>query len=65
LFKFGSEMSLIKIRNQRLSLRITSGSKVTEGLGLTEARIKVFEGIDSKEQRVTTTRQVIAETLLW
>lgn len=65
LLKFGSEVPLTNIRNQRLSLRIMSGSKVTEGLRLTEAHIKVFEGIVSKEQRVATTRQGIAEALLW
>jgi len=41
-----------------------SGSKVTEGLRLTVAPIKVFEGTDSKEQRVATTRQGTAESLV-
>lgn len=41
------------------------GSKVTEGLRLTEARKKVFEGNDSKEQQVATTRQGLAATLVW
>jgi hypothetical protein len=35
-------------------------SKRTEGLGLTEAGIKTFEDIDSKEQPAATIRQGIA-----
>jgi hypothetical protein len=37
---------------------------MSEGLRLTEARIKVFEGIDSNEQRVAATRQGIWKRLI-
>jgi hypothetical protein len=35
------------------------GSQMSEGLRLTEARIKVFEGINSNERRVAATIQGI------
>jgi hypothetical protein len=38
-------------------------SKLTEGLGCTEAGIKVFEDIDSKEQQATATRRRIMRML--
>ena len=65
MLKFGKRVPLKRIRNLRLGLRIMLGSKVTEGLRLTEARKKVFEGNDSKEQQVATTRQGLAATLVW
>jgi len=48
--KFGNISSFKKLRNLSLSLRI-GPSNLTEGFGLSESGIKVFEGTDWKAQR--------------
>jgi hypothetical protein len=53
MLKFGSKTLLKKLRNLSISLSLRRGpwrTKLTDGLGLTEAGIKVFEDIHSNEQ---------------
>jgi hypothetical protein len=63
-FKFGSRAHLNKIRDLDLSLRRGRCLfKLAEGLGLTEAGIKISEDMEWNEQRVATTGQGITSLL--
>jgi len=52
LLKFRSKTHLKKLRNKHgYEVRTVTVSKLTEGLGFMDVGIRVFEGIDSNEQR--------------
>jgi hypothetical protein len=53
LLKFGSKATL-KLRNLSLKKRAKTVLNLTAMFGLIEAGIKVFEEINSNEQRATT-----------